>query len=138
MKKVICADSRGTGVSDVELEWFNQGNIDEFLCKCGCGDGVNKMRAHFLLMLDNARDLAGVPFSINSGYRCPAHNKAVGSTSNNHPSGLAVDIRATDSVVRGKIISNLVICGFRRFGLRPDFIHADLMRVDPENAMWYY
>ena len=34
----------------------------EFRCKCGCGAGMEKMDADLLQMLDEARDLAGIPF----------------------------------------------------------------------------
>ena len=50
----------------------------EFRCKCGCGAGMEKMDADLLHLLDEARDLAGAPFSLTSAYRCPKHNKAVG------------------------------------------------------------
>ena len=50
----------------------------EFRCKCGCGAGMEKMDADLLQMLDEARDLAGIPFPLSSAYRCARHNKAVG------------------------------------------------------------
>ena len=50
----------------------------EFACKCGCGSGMEKMDPTFLRMLDEARELAGIPFVLASAYRCPKHNKAVG------------------------------------------------------------
>ena len=50
----------------------------EFRCKCGCGAGMEKMDADLLQMLDEARDLAGIPFPLSSAYRCPKHNRAVG------------------------------------------------------------
>ena len=40
------------------------------------GSGEN-MNEDFLRMLDNARDLAGIPFKINSGYRTEAKNNAI-------------------------------------------------------------
>ena len=50
----------------------------EFRCKCGCGAGMEKMDADLLHLLDEARDLAGISFTLSSAYRCPKHNKAVG------------------------------------------------------------
>ena len=50
----------------------------EFRCKCGCGVGMEKMDADLLQMLDEARELAGIPFPLSSAYRCPKHNKAIG------------------------------------------------------------
>jgi hypothetical protein len=36
------------------------------------------MDKHFLRLLDNARQIAGIPFKINSGFRTPKHNEKVG------------------------------------------------------------
>jgi uncharacterized protein YcbK (DUF882 family) len=94
------------------------------------------MDAIFLVMVNNAREYAGVPFIINSGYRCEKHNREVGSQSANHPSGKAVDIRATDGPTRGKILKGLYRAGFTRIGIGKDFIHADTM--DEVESCWLY
>lgn len=48
-----------------------------------------------LKVLDSLRDKIGEPIYINSGYRTPEHNKAVGgSTLSYHMYGMAADIRA--------------------------------------------
>jgi zinc D-Ala-D-Ala carboxypeptidase len=105
---------------------------EEFACR-HCGK--NEMDSEFLHKLDIARELAGVPFFINSGYRCPLHNKAVGSTSANHTSGKAADIACENSFVRTKILTALILAGFRRIGIAKSFIHVDSM--DGE-ALWLY
>lgn len=107
--------------------------LDEFKCKC-CGQA--KMDDTFLSMIDDARDIAGIPFKINSGYRCPKHNKEVGSTSKNHTSGKAADISATTGPARFKIISALLDAGFTRIGIARTFIHADSM--DLTESIWFY
>jgi len=106
----------------------------EMECRCGCG--MRYTDATFLAMLDNARDRAGVPFSINSGYRCEKHNLAVGSTSKNHTSGKAADIACTTGPQRIKIVMGLIRAGFRRIGINKTFIHADSMN-DTE-SIWLY
>jgi len=110
--------------------YFSQ---DEFACKC-CG----KVRLDplFVAQLEKARGLAGVPFIITSGYRCPKHNKEVGSTSQNHTSGKAADIKATDGPTRGKILKGLYRAGFDRIGIGPNFIHCDSM--DDTESAWLY
>jgi len=46
-----------------------------------------------ILKLDLAREIAEVPFQINSAYRCQIHNQLVGGVKGSaHLSGLAVDI----------------------------------------------
>ena len=52
-------------------------NINEFDCPSEKGSG-KLMDKRFLELLDNARDIAGVPFKITSGYRTKAHNREVG------------------------------------------------------------
>jgi len=107
----------------------------EFTCKCGCGG--NKMQSAFLEVLDKARELAGVPFKINSGYRCEKHNKEVGSTSRNHTSGNAADIACTDGPTRFKIVRGLIAAGFKRIGVAKTFIHADCVEGGP-TSIWFY
>ena len=106
---------------------------DEFACK-HCGE--NEIDDDFLEMLDKAREIAGVPFEINSGYRCPIHNANIGSTSKNHTSGRAADIKALNGTTRKKIIRGLVQAGFKRIGLHKTFIHADNM--DSVESAWFY
>ena len=53
-----------------EVKHFKQ---EEFTCKCGCG--FNNINDELVLLLDIARGLAKVPFSINSAYRCEKHNR---------------------------------------------------------------
>jgi uncharacterized protein YcbK (DUF882 family) len=111
--------------------------IDEFKCKCGkCGDP--KMDSDFLEMLDNAREISDVGYTIVSGYRCPVHNKAVGSTSTNHVRGRASDIKAVDGPTRGKILRGLYKAGFVRIGIsfKGGFIHAD--SNDGPESCWPY
>ena len=87
----------------------------EFRYKCGCGAGMEKMDADLLQMLDEARDLAGIPFPLSSAYRCPKHNKAVGGVPTSaHTRGYAVDIRCVDSHSRFVILQALLEAGFRR------------------------
>ena len=65
---------------------------EEFACKCGCGRGYDDMDAGLLRMLDEARALAGIPFSLSSAFRCAKHNKAVGGVYNSrHLLGQAMD-----------------------------------------------
>lgn len=99
--------------------------------------GIN-MDETFLIMLDNARSLAGVPFNINSGYRTQAHNLKVGGSPNSsHMLGLAADIRCTDSSNRYFILNSLLDAGFTRIGIYQNFIHVDLDNTKVQNVIWY-
>ena len=54
---------------------------EEFNCKCGDCSGRTPdppATRHLAWVLQQIRDLANVPIKINSGYRCPEHNKSIG------------------------------------------------------------
>ena len=96
--------------------------MEEFKCPC-CGE--SKMEDEFLERLDAARSYTNVPFVINSGYRCKAHNDSVGSKeSSGHRKGCAVDI-AYDSQNMGEILAALLYYDFTRIGIGKNFIHVD-------------
>ena len=124
----LCADCYNGGLG---LKYFQ---LKEFACKC-CGEV--KMDVEFLLRLDSARERAGIPFIINSGYRCAAHNRAVGGNQNSaHMDGLAADIRATTSRQRFIIEAALFAEGFERMGEYTTFIHVDLDKTKPQMVKW--
>lgn len=112
-----------------EIKHFKK---EEFTCKCGCGQ--NNINDEFVLLLEIARKKAGVPFSINCGFRCEKHNQEVGGvTDSAHCKGLAVDISARSDSDRFSIVSALLSVGFKRVLLYSTFIHVDedLTKVNP-------
>ncbi len=96
------------------------------------------MNQEFLFVLDEAREFAGIPFIINSAYRSPEHPLSIKNPSSSHIKGLAVDIKATDSVTRFKIVKALVEVGFKRIGIADTFIHVDLDLDKTQNVIWTY
>ena len=74
----------------------------ELCCKC-CGQlppfARENIEALVENVLDPAREKLGSPIIVNSGYRCPKHNAAVGGASNSqHMRGEAADIRPNTKV----------------------------------------
>lgn len=68
--------------------------------------GLNE---NLVKILDNAREIAGVPFVLTSGYRTPEHNKKVGGKPNSaHIRGLAVDIATTTNKARTAILRGIL------------------------------
>lgn len=56
-------------------------------------DNLNRLADY----LDNIREKLGKPILVNSGYRCPVLNKAVGGVaSSQHQKGLAADLVCAD------------------------------------------
>lgn len=102
-------------------------------------DSGNNMDKHFLRLLDNARQIAGIPFKINSGFRTPKHNAKVGGSENSsHLRGFAADIHATSSSDRFKILSALIEVGFTRIGIANTFIHVDADPIKTKDVIWTY
>jgi hypothetical protein len=107
------------------------------------GSGVN-MDNDFMEMLEHAREIAGIPFKVNSGFRSENHNARVGGVSksstnrgSSHLYGFAADLSCTNSKDREVIIRCLVEAGFRRLGIAKTFIHVDNDPHKP-NAVWLY
>ncbi len=110
--------------------------LKNFACPC-CGK--NEMEESFLRRLDAAREAAGVPFKVNSGFRCTKHNKLVGGKSNSsHLYGLAADIKVIASRKRSKVLAALFMIGFDRIGIAKTFIHADSDETKPREVIWLY
>ncbi|HDX6471612.1 TPA: DUF882 domain-containing protein, partial [Escherichia coli] len=78
----------------------------EFKCKCGKCD-YDTIDAELLVILEDVREHFGKPVIINSGNRCPTHNKNVGGAANSYH----VRGRAADIVIKG---------------VSPDIVHAYL------------
>lgn len=105
----------------------------ELQCKC-CGALV--IDAIFLHVLNDARNIYGHEFVINSGYRCQKHNKEVGSKSQNHVRGKAADIQCSTSLERYVMVRALQLAGMRGIGIGQNFIHADFNHES--QALWTY
>lgn len=62
----------------------------EFACKCCGTDGIDQK---LVSALQELRELVNKPITVNSAYRCPVHNKAIGGSKNSqHMLGTAADI----------------------------------------------
>tara|TARA_R110000764_G_scaffold50845_2_gene111612 strand:+ start:510 stop:881 length:372 start_codon:yes stop_codon:yes gene_type:complete len=108
------------------------------------GSGAEFMDEEFLNLLDRARDEAGVPFKITSGFRTPEYNidlKKRGyavARNSSHLKGLAADIAVTSSANRLIILESLLFIGFRRIGIGKGYIHVDLDRAKVQDVVWVY
>lgn len=96
------------------------------------------LKPELVSLLDQARDIASIPFKITSGYRTPSQNALVGGVQDSaHETGLAVDLLVADSVSGGKILLALAQVGFKRFGFYNDgHIHCDIDTTKPSPCYW--
>jgi hypothetical protein len=97
-------------------------NEDEF-------SDFSKMKRELLTRLDDARDIAGVPFVLTSSHR-EGDDKS-------HGRGYAVDIRTKTSRNRFHIVRGLIEAGFRRIGIYDLHAHADCDPSLPDIVMWW-
>lgn len=108
----------------------------EFI-KVGCT--IDDINPDSLARLDRARDIAGVPFVINSAYRSPEHEKNKGrSGTGAHTLGRAFDIACMDSACRWKIVFGALSAGFTRIGIASTFVHLDDSPAHPNPRIWLY
>lgn len=103
------------------------------------GSGRHNMKHGLVLRLDFIRDDVGFPIKVNSGYRTPEHNTAVGGSVNSaHLSGLAVDIACPNSHERFLLVQAALKYGFNRIGMGSNFIHLDIDETKPQRVIWTY
>ena len=122
------------GQQPVILDHFN---IKEFDSPDAPGSG-KKMRTKFLVMYNQARNNADIPFVVNSGYRTVAHNEKVGGVpKSSHTRGWAADTRALTIGEQILIVRAARNAGFNRFGIYGTFIHLDCDPTKRQNVAWF-
>lgn len=106
---------------------------------CSPSCSLQDMKQHTIEKLDAAREMAGIPFVLNSAFRSSAYDKSKGrSGTGAHTSGCAVDIRCNTDAHRMKIVLACLAVGFRRIGIGKTYIHVDDDPTKPQNVMWDY
>jgi len=120
-----------------KIKYFD---LSEFDSPDDTGSGEN-MDLDFVRSLDEAREIAGIPFKITSGYRTPKHNTYVGGVLNSSHMNIpcnACDIEISDSSTRYKVINSLLKVGVNRIGIGKNFIHCDTDKDKSPNVIWHY
>lgn len=94
----------------------------EIACK---GDGSLLVDPEALDKLQEVRQRLGKPMRLNSAYRSPAHNKAIGGSPNSqHLQGKAFDV-ALNGITRTELLKAAKAAGFTGFGQYDTFMHID-------------
>jgi hypothetical protein len=113
----------------------------EFACQCGCG--ADSVSLALVARLEKTRVLAGIPFSIRSGCRCPAHNAAVKGRPDSAHLTIpvsevceAVDIATPDSRTRFLIMWAAMQAGFERIEDAPTWIHLDVDKGKDQRVLF--
>jgi len=115
-------------------EHFNEA---EFRCRDDC-EKVH-VDPRLITLLERARSIWGRPITIASGYRCPAHNAAVGGKPTSaHLTGEAADIVCTFSQDRFDLLRTFIALGVVRIGIGKNFLHVDVSTTLPQRVVWLY
>lgn len=116
--------------------------IDTML-KCPCC-GLENMNPDTARKFDQAREIAGVAFTVNSACRCYLHNAKVSKLElSAHKCSktefcYAIDIGVLDTHTRFRVLKGLIKAGFKRIGIAKSFIHADDDPDKPQEVCWMY
>ena len=105
--------------------------------RCTPPCSLRDMRQDSVDKFDKARQLAGIPFVINSAYRSVDYEESkerAGTSA--HTLGRAMDIRCNDPKNRFKIVNALLKAGFNRIGVYDTFIHADNSTTHEQDVIW--
>ena len=137
----------------IVTDWSQYRHFDpesDSMLACPCC-GACRMDMRFMDKLEFARMYAAVPFSINSGGRCPSHDRDVhreqvedgtytgtsSHISNESKPSCACDI-AADSTNRYQVVRGLLTAGFTRLGIAKTFIHVDDDVDKAPEVIWLY
>jgi zinc D-Ala-D-Ala carboxypeptidase len=97
------------------------------------GNGWIKLSRDLVLGLEEYRDLVGGPVAIDSGYRDPAHNKAVGGAKNSqHLYGNAADLDPVKPVAPVKQLQRFSGIGYQ--GATGLVRHVDVRHIGPNTT----
>lgn len=89
-------------------------------------------------VLQPLRTAVGVPMPVNSGYRCPELNAAVGGVpTSQHMKGEAADIATSAPVLLARKAVELGL-PFDQIGLYPTFVHFSHKLGGPQRGQIFY
>lgn len=109
---------------------------EEFKCPC-----CNRVFINPILIptLDLIRSDYGKPMVVNSGFRCPSHNRTVGGAAQSeHLIGTAADIACTNNADRYKLVSLCYKHGIKRIGIGKTFVHIGVSLSAAQEVIWLY
>lgn len=98
----------------------------------------DSIQALVINVLQPLRTAVGIPMPINSGYRCPELNAAVGGVpTSQHMKGEAADIATSAPVLLARKAVELGL-PFDQIGLYPTFVHFSHKLGGPQRGQIFY
>ena len=83
------------------------------------------------VILEPVRERLGKPIVVNSGFRCPVHNRMVGgATGSQHVKGEAADVRFQDPGFKVQDLAKAIVANgtWDQLILYPTFVHVSYKR----------
>lgn len=106
----------------MNLKYFTPEEFEQANPPCSIDD----MNRFFMQRVNTARELAGIPFPVNSAYRTVEYELEQGRDGTSaHTKGLALDIGYDTPTQAFKIIKALMAVGFSRIIVYKSWIHVD-------------
>lgn len=119
----------------ITSKYFSESEFKRCTPSCSLQD----MQQATMSKFDTAREIAGIPFVINSSFRSIEWEKKKGRAGTSaHTLGRAIDIRCNSDRNRFLIVDALVKAGFKRIGIAKTFIHADDSPGHSQQIIWLY
>jgi len=116
----------------------NDFTMKEFQCKCGCG--IVLVEFELANKLQELRDFVGEPININSGCRCPTHNKNVGGKkTSEHITTDSRALKGADIRCRNRFkLAQGAFNIFKRVGVAKTWLHVGIDKSKPYPSYWIY
>ena len=107
------------------VQLTNNFSTVEFACKCKRADCVEqKISVRLVTDIQWLREATQSSLRVHSGYRCEAHNKAVGGApKSQHPKGDAADV--SSSALLPAELRKTAEVRFKAIGTASNFLHLD-------------
>lgn len=119
----------------IKAKYFKESEFKACVPSCSLQD----MKQSSVNRMDRAREIAGIPFVLNSAFRAVEWEKEHGRSGDGaHPHGYGWDIRCRTDANRMKIVRACLEVGFTRIGIGKTYIHVDDDPEKTQNVMWHY
>lgn len=116
---------------------FDPETLDFKSCVPRCEE--KDLHPDLVSMLKSMQSLIGWPLLITSGFRPKTWEFSRGRDgSSSHTKKLAVDVSASDSHARYKIVVAAGAVGVPRIGIGKNFVHLDIDETKVHPIMWHY
>lgn len=118
-----------------KFKYFNQIDFTKAVPSCS----INDMCIKLLCMIDNAREISGIPYKVLSAHRTYKHEISRGRDgTSSHVKGVAIDIEARTPREKFLVLKGVIEAGFTRVFMYDWGIHVDIDEEKVQKWFRYY